>query len=130
MEPSDFLTCREFELLSEEEAGRYVEQLNAAVRTATAGEPSKDAARSLAFLNHWMDVAEWVVPPEEYERGRQLVWDFLWERAEELPQVWEELLANPALPEPERSKVETLLEQARAVAEHKRSLAELDDTSN
>jgi hypothetical protein len=128
MEPLDFLTRGEFERLSDEEAGRYVERLDAAFKTVTTGQPSKDAARSLAVLNHWADVQEWVLPPEELDRGRRFVWDFLWERAEQIPGMWEKLLAHPEFPESERTRVEALLEQARGVAEHKRSLAELKET--
>ena len=82
----------------------------------------------LAVLNHWVDVQAWVLPPEELERGRRQIWDHQWERAEQIPGMWEELLAHPEFPESERTKVEALLEQAREVAEHKRSLTEMPET--
>lgn len=123
MDPTDFLSREEFERLSEEDAERYTEDVAAGFVSA---EGAGDEERLVSFAIHQLDLAEWTLPAEEYERLiREPLWDAAWANAQTFRESLEQHLASAELTAAERSRVLALVEHARTIEEHKRSLEEL-----
>jgi hypothetical protein len=128
MEPSDFATRDEFEGLSDEEALAYFERLR-----DTLMEKLKSAHpfTQVEFAEHYYDVLEWTLPPEDYERlVRRPLSDTLFENVEVMRDALLRVLASPDVPASEKQKILPRLDQVLWMTEHKRDLDDLAETGD
>jgi hypothetical protein len=124
MAPSQLLSREEFDLLPDDEAATYVEQFMALYGQASP----EDASRWLALTHHYVELLEWVVPPDEYERDVRLrFWDVIWEDPKSLLESLEQLGESTELSESKRAEVRARIDEVQAHVEQKRSHADFDE---
>jgi hypothetical protein len=122
VEPDEFLTRDEFENLSDDEQGAYYDEVSQELRTASGTEID----RQLAIAEHWCEILEWTLEPEEYERLiRRPLWNERWERAEQLATVYRKALASGELTAEEQQTAEAGLRETEDLIAHKRDLENL-----
>jgi hypothetical protein len=124
MEPSEFLSRDQFEKLPEEEAIAYMERVGREMHDAI--DSGEKTARTLAFTEHYVDLAEWTLSPEDFERWiKRPSWEAVWDNAEEMLATLERLSESEELSEAERRDALERAEQFRALAQHKRDIESL-----
>ena len=116
MDPDSFLDRESVFALSEEEQETYVASVGAALRVARAGG---DEAPMLTCSAHLLDLAEWALPPEEYDEPRPgPAWDAAWENAEGMLSLCERVETNPEASDRDRASAAEQIEPLRAIVEH------------
>ncbi len=123
MEPDEFITREAFERLSEEERNRYVIGFTVALGPILDRPVNVDAQRQLDYITHYLDLVEWVLPPEEYEQMVKLpMWNAAWENAETMKRALEGTRDNLD-PGPRRAgRGRGKLDAVKLMIEHKRNL--------
>lgn len=123
MNPQDFLSREQFDQLSDDEATRYIESVHSRI------ESEYDTSRKLRIATHFLDVLEWILPPEVYEQTvRRPAWDLSWRNAEAFLALFEQYAASA--PEAERERIGYYIDQLRPIVDHKRALDDLGETDD
>jgi hypothetical protein len=66
--PDEFVTREAFDRLSNDEAQTYVDSFLGSFGAVIRDDDS-EAEQKLAYLEHYFDLAEWILPADEYEEA-------------------------------------------------------------
>lgn len=132
MQPEEFLSHDEVRALDPAAFADYVRRLMDGLRVAAQDghDRPETALPDSALVAHVLDIAEAKLPRQEYERLIQArLWDALWQYAEHLPALYAHAVADVRLTPQERLWAAGRLAIVQALAEHKRDLSQLPETT-
>jgi len=126
VERDGFITQEAFEALSEEWQAGYVTAFMPSFRRVVDSDGAH--ALKLDFIQHYYDLMEWLLPPEEYDKlVKTPMWNAAFENAELMLDALEEGLASPDVPDSGKAGLPAMIQAVKAMIQHKRDLDELPE---